>query len=212
MANDETGEPAQALDASEALIADWLRQNLGATITKIDRQGRWRPAWFVEAEADGAPVKLYLRGERTEDFLPYGLRREHDVHRLLEQGGVRVPHVYGFIDDLPGTVMENASGRSNLGTCDDDASRAAILRQLAEQMVLMHSLDPEPFEQAGLRYPSTPRDVTLSQFQDFYDNYARRKQRPDPALEFCSRWVLRNAPCRVHPPGCQSAAPLRCRH
>jgi hypothetical protein len=61
-------------------------------------------------------------------------------------------------------------------------------------MALMHQLDPHPFQQAGLRMPASPRDVTLSQFQDFYDNYSRRKRRPDPALEFCSRWVLRNAP------------------
>lgn len=192
--DDTQAEHAAVGDHAEKLIARWLDENLGARVVRIERQGRWRPAWFVDAERDGVPLKLYIRGERTENFLPYDLRREHAVHELLEAGGVQVPPVYGFIEELPGTVMAHVEGRSNLGTCDDDASRQAVLRQLAEQMALMHGLDTKPFQQAGLRYPDTPRDVTLSLFQDFYDNYSRRKQRPDPALEFCSRWVLRNAP------------------
>lgn len=188
------GELAAGGDEAEKLIVRWVDANLGARVVRIDRQGRWRPAWFVDAERDGKSLKLYIRGERTENFLPYDLRREHAVHELLEAGGVRVPHVYGFIQELPGTVMALAEGRSNLGTCEDEASRESVLRQLAEQMALMHSLDTQPFRQAGLRYPETPRDVTLSLFQDFYDNYAQHKKRPDPALEFCSRWVFRNAP------------------
>ena len=201
MTTEETTQTDRVADTDETenLIARWLDDQLGARIVRIDRQGRWRPAWFVEAERDGKPLTLYIRGERTENFLPYDLRREHAVHELLEAGGVRVPHVYGYIDALPGTVMACVAGRPNLGTCDDDAERAAILKQLAEQMVLMHGLDTTPFKDAGLRLPEKPRDVTLSQFQDFYDNYSQRKKRPDPALEFCSRWVLRNAPDAAEP-------------
>lgn len=196
---EDTRGDAAALGDEEALIARWLDENLGARVVRIDRQGRWRPAWFVEAERDGAPLKLYIRGERTENFLPYDLRREHAIHELLEAGGVRVPHVHGFIEELPGTVMEQVEGRSNLGTCPDEASRQSVLRQLAEQMALMHSLDTAPFRQAGLRYPETPRDVSLSLFQDFYENYSAHKKRPDPSLEFCARWVLRNAPDASEP-------------
>ncbi len=178
----------------EALIVAWIADNLGARVTRIEMQGRWRPAWFVDAERDGERLHLYVRGERTENFLPYGLRREYEVHRCLEQGGIRVPHLYGFIEDLPGSVMDVVPGRPNLGTCDDPQDKDAVLGQLAEQMVAMHALDPQPLVDAGLRLPTEPRDVTLSLFQDFYDNYAARHQRPDPLLEFCAQWVLRNAP------------------
>lgn len=186
-------------EESEEAINRWFRQNLDASVTRIERQGRWRPAWFVDAESGGKPLQCYVRGDRTESFLPYGLRREHAIHALLEQGGLRVAHIYGFIEDLPGTVMARVPGAPNLGTSDNEAHRQSVLRQLAEQMTLMHALDPQPFVEAGLDLPVEPRAVTLSLFQDFYDNYARHRTRPDPGLEFASQWVMRNAPPAAEP-------------
>ncbi len=187
--------PVQTDDGSEeALISGWIAQNLGAQVARIERQGRWRPAWFVDAVRDGKPLPLYIRGERTENFLPYGLRREYEVHRTLEAGGIRVPRLHGYIEELPGSVMDVVPGRSNLFTCDDPAARASILEQLAQQVAAMHALDIEPFRKAGLAVPSEPRAVALSLFQEFYDNYARHQQRADPVMEFCAQWCLRNAP------------------
>jgi len=186
-------------EESEATIRRWFEQNLDARVTRIERQGRWRPAWYVDAESGGEPLQCYVRGDRTENFLPYGLRREHAIHELLEHGGVRVAHVFGFIEDLPGTVMARVPGAPNLGTSQNEAHRQSVLRQLAEQMTLMHALDPQPFADAGLSLPTEPRAVTLSLFQDYYDNYARRRTRVDPGLEFASQWVLRNAPPAAEP-------------
>ncbi len=148
-------------EESEAAIARWFEQNLGARVTRIERQGRWRPAWFVDAERGGEALQCYVRGERTESFLPYGLRREHAIHELFEKGGVRVAKVYGFIEELPGTVMAKVSGAPNLGTSQNEAHRQSVLRQLAEQMTAMHALDPQPFAEAGLSLPQEPRAVTL---------------------------------------------------
>ncbi len=186
-------------EESEAAIARWFEKNLGARVTRIERQGRWRPAWFVDAERGGEALQCYVRGERTESFLPYGLRREHAIHELLEKGGVRVAQVYGFIDELPGTVMAKVSGAPNLGTSQNEAHRQSVLRQLAEQMTAMHALDPQPFAEAGLSLPQEPRAVTLSLFQDFYDNYAQQRTRSDPGLEFAAQWVMRNAPPASEP-------------
>lgn len=180
-------------------IRRWFETNLGAQVTRIERQGRWRPAWYVDADKGGEALQCYVRGERTESFLPYGLQREHTIHELLEEGGVRVAHIYGFIDDLPGTVMARVSGAPNLGTSQNEAHRQSVLHQLAEQMTLMHRLDPRPFAEAGLDLAQEPRAVTLSLFQDFYDNYAKRRTRPDPGLEFASQWVMRNAPQASEP-------------
>ncbi|MCB2047914.1 MAG: phosphotransferase [Novosphingobium sp.] len=183
----------------EAAIRGWFEANLGARVTGIERQGRWRPAWYVDAEGPDGAMQCYVRGERTEQFLPYGLRREHAIHELLEKGGIRVPHIYGFIEELPGTVMARVEGAPNLGTSANEADRQSVLQQLAEQMASMHGLDTQPFADAGLTLPEDPRAVTLSLFQDFYDNYASRRKRPDPGLEFASQWVMRNAPPASEP-------------
>jgi aminoglycoside phosphotransferase (APT) family kinase protein len=199
MALESPPTAVQATDPAERRIADWIGANLGAQVTRIDRQGRWRPAWFVDAVRDGKPLPLYVRGERTESFLPYSLAREYEIQRRLEQGGVRTAHVHGYIGELPGIVMDRVAGRSNLGTADSEADRQAVRAQLVEQMALMHGLDTAPFREGGLRAPDTPRGITLSFFDDAYANYRSRKQRPDPGLEFVSAWVLRNAPDSANP-------------
>jgi aminoglycoside phosphotransferase (APT) family kinase protein len=182
------------LDAAPQIIADWVSAELGAKVVRVERQGRWRPAWYVDAEKDGRPLPLYVRGERTENFLPYGLAREFRVQRLLESGGVRCAHVHGYIEALPGIVMDRVPGRSNLGTADSAADREAVRRELVEQMARMHALDVGPFQEAGLRTPGTAREVTLSFFDDIYGHYRALRRRPDPGLEFVSAWVKRHAP------------------
>ena len=52
-------------EESEEAIKRWFRQNLDASVTRIERQGRWRPAWFVDAESGGEPLQCYVRGDRT---------------------------------------------------------------------------------------------------------------------------------------------------
>ena len=54
----------------EKAIVDWLRRQLGAEVTRIERQPRWRPAWFVDAERGSESLRLYVRGERI-DALDY---------------------------------------------------------------------------------------------------------------------------------------------
>jgi aminoglycoside phosphotransferase (APT) family kinase protein len=185
----------QAGATAEQVIALWLARHLDATITRIDRQGRWRPAWFVDAvTSDGSALPLYIRGEREQSSGSHGLRREYEVHRAMEAGGVIVPRLYGFIEELPASVMAMVPGRSNLDTCEDAAARDRILGELAGQMALIHSLDIAPFQEAGLALPDNAQDSALALFDPFHDSYQRYHQRPDPTLEFCARWVLRNVP------------------
>ncbi len=200
MAMQDVMEAGALGGADEQLIARWIEANLGATVERIEKQGRWRPAWFVDARTrEGADLPLYIRGQRTESFLPHGLRREYEVHRAMAEGGVIVPTLYGYIEELPASVMALVPGRSNLFTCDDPVAKDKILGQLAEQMALIHSLDIEPFRKAGLALPESSREIALSLFDEYHANYQRHHQRPDPAIAFCARWVLRNVPEATEP-------------
>jgi aminoglycoside phosphotransferase (APT) family kinase protein len=190
----------EAAGGPERSIVEWVERELGDRVERLERQGRWRPAWHVDLNRQGRREQLYVRGERVENFLPYSLEREYRIHRLLEAGGVRVPHVHGFIETLPGVVMDRAPGRSNLATADSSGDFEAVRRELVEQMALMHSLPVEPFVAAGLRAPETPRATSLSFFDDVHANYLRGRRRPDPAMAFVAGWVLRNAPEAAEPP------------
>ena len=48
---------------AEQTIDFWLREHLGAQVTSITRQARWRAAWLVDIERDGIPLPLVVRGE-----------------------------------------------------------------------------------------------------------------------------------------------------
>jgi aminoglycoside phosphotransferase (APT) family kinase protein len=183
----------------EQTIRDWLEANLDGEVVKMERQGRWRPAWFIEMTTNGATRSLYVRGARMHNHLPYGLEREFSIHQLLEQSGVKVPHLQGYIQEVPAIVMDRVPGRHDLRHADSEADRESVCRQLIHQMAKMHRLDTGPFRTIGLRYPGTPRETTLSFFDDVYDHYRRTKGVPNPRLEFLSGWVKRNAP----PANCQ---------
>jgi aminoglycoside phosphotransferase (APT) family kinase protein len=190
---DERPTEVAASADSERIITDWIESRIGGRVGRIERQGRWRPAWHVDVVQNGAIRPLYVRGERMEQHR-YSLAREYQIHRLLEEGGVRTAHVHGYIDDLPAIVMDRVPGRPDLRTADNDADREAIRVQFVEQMALMHGLDVAPFRALGMHAPDTPRDVTLSFFDGVHPIYRARKTRPDPALEFGLSWVLRHAP------------------
>jgi aminoglycoside phosphotransferase (APT) family kinase protein len=178
----------------EKSITQWIERNVGGEVIKISRQGRWRPAWFVDMKENGAVKELYVRGARLHDFLPYRLDREFRIHQMLERGGIKVAHLYGYIPDVPAIVMDKVAGRHDLRHARTEENRQSVRRQLVRQMVKMHQLDTQSFREIGLRYPSNPRDTTLSFFDDMYTFYRQRKRIPNPRLEFLAGWLVRNAP------------------
>ena len=50
--------------STERRLAQWLEKNIGGNVTSMERQGRWRPAWFVDMED--------LRGAVQTDRLAMG--------------------------------------------------------------------------------------------------------------------------------------------
>src|SRR5690242_15604523 len=103
----------------EALVVEWIEAKIGP-IRTISRQGRWRPAWFVEVDDDGETVPLYVRGARGARFPPMPLSYEGEVQKLLAEEGVRVSKLYGYVEGLPALVMEQLRGRPNIATADSD--------------------------------------------------------------------------------------------
>ncbi len=93
----DTQDSASTDDAAlERRLTDWLEKNLGGKVTGIERQGRWRPAWFVDMEDTNGPKRSYVRGERTSKSVMFPLRYEYNILNVLEANGVPVPHVYGI--------------------------------------------------------------------------------------------------------------------
>ena len=181
-------------DETEQAIADWVSSEMGGELVDLERQGRWRPAWYGTVRTAAGVLPIYVRGERSTSGSGFPLEREYTIHRLCEEGGIKVPHLYGFIAELPAMVMERVRGRHDLRHAESENDRESVRRQLAREMAKMHKLDTAPFIAAGFHCPETPTETTLA----FY-SHAMKAPRPanpvpNPRLAFLERWVARNTP------------------
>ena len=180
--------PIPAASRVEALV--------GGRIVGIEKQERWRLAWFLDVEKPGGErVGVYFRGDRgVEQHGVYPLEHEYEVLRVLEAHGIPVPHVYGFCDEPRGIVMERAAGRANLATAVDEAERRAVLDHYVEILVAMHRIDPAAFEALGIPRPRTAEALGLGDLPRWEKSFRARKKAPEPLIEFVLRWLHENAP------------------
>jgi hypothetical protein len=171
-------------DSSQQVVLSWVEKHIGP-VKRVERQGRWRPAWFVDALKDGRTLPLYVRGDRGGGGWPsMPLSFENELFKTFEAVGVRVPHVYGFINEIPAIVMDAAQGRSNLRTADSKADQDAIRSQLVDQLIMIHRIDPELLRAAGAPYLKSASDRALFYYRGGEKIYLSRKRRPAPMMEF----------------------------
>ncbi|MCW2527113.1 MAG: putative Aminoglycoside phosphotransferase [Pseudonocardiales bacterium] len=190
MSQDETITSA----AVDAKVKDWLERELGPVIS-MERQERWRPAWFAEVEMDGGTRKIYVRGHRGGKYRDLiTLEQEADVLRILYRHDVPIAKVHGMIADPPAIVMDRLAGRVNLATAVDDEEREAVLDQYVEAMRKMHEIDVEEFRAIGLPIPVDQKDASLAFYGRAMDSYREFKSGPSPMIEFVWLWMQRNYP------------------
>jgi len=183
-----------AQDATEQRLVAWLEQTIGGSVTALERQKRWRPAWYAEVQTAKGPVPLYVRGDRTSKSIPAPFELEYRILQVLKRNGCPVPHMYGLCPDPVAIVMERSPGRCDLSTADNDDDRRSVMDDYVRALVQMQAIDPHQFEAVGAMYPKTPEEIGLNQFERFEAMYRAAKSRPEPGLEFIIRWVKRNVP------------------
>jgi aminoglycoside phosphotransferase (APT) family kinase protein len=177
----------------QSKVVRWIEANIGPVLT-ITRQGRWRPAWFAEAEAGGERLPLYIRGDRGGRWPPLPLSYEARAHQLFADCGIRVPRLYGYVEDVPALVMARVPGRPNLATAKDEATRERLREQLVDQMRKIHEIDPARLVAVGSPDPKDPREITLCHYRQAEALYLAGERLPSPDIEFVRGWLNRNAP------------------
>lgn len=193
--SDAQGTTPDYGEAEEARLRAFVTATVGGTITRMERQVRWRPAWFVDVERDGKLLALHLRGDRAGDVAIFpDLRRESDVIALLGEQGIAVPRIYGYCEDPPCILMDALPGSRDMALAADDAARSAVVRDYIAQVVAMHALPVEPFVAKGMHLPQGAQEIALVGLEAYLPLYRRTKSRPEPMLEFVIGWIRRNVP------------------
>ena len=190
----KTAEPDYGA-AGELKLRQFVEQITAGTITRMERQVRWRPAWFVEVQRGTETLQLHLRGDRGGDVSIFPeLQREADVISVLGEHGIKVPKVYGVCQDPPCIVMDAISGSRNMADAASDAERSAIAREYMGQVAAMHQVPVAPFVAKGIRLPEGAEAISLAGLEAYLPLYLRTKSRPEPMLEFVLGWIRRNVP------------------
>lgn len=179
----------------EARLRAFVETTTGGRVTRMVRQVRWRPAWFVDVEREGQLLPLHLRGDRGGDVNIFpDLKREADVIDVLHAHGVAVPRIHGYCEDPPCILMDALPGTRNVADAPSEADRQRIARDYMEQVAKMHRVPLAPFLARGLHVPQGPEQIALVGLEAYLPHYRRTKSRPEPLLEFVQRWLRRNVP------------------
>lgn len=187
----------------EQKLCACVEQLTNGKVVKIDRQLRWRPAWFLEVKTkDGQLLKVHARGDRESDVLPFPeLKREADILTVLEEQGIPVPHVYGMCEDPVAIIMETVPGTRDVASAASDEERRSVARQYIDAIAKMHHLPVEPFVEKGIRLPKGAEEIALVGLEAYFPLYAKHKSKPEPLIEFALRWLKMNIPQHRTTPG-----------
>jgi aminoglycoside phosphotransferase (APT) family kinase protein len=167
----------------------------GGHVIEMERQVRWRPAWFAKVKHGNETLHVHVRGDRKSDILPFPeLRREADILQVLEQHGIPVPHIYGMCDDPPAIIMETVPGTRNVSLAANAEERRSVARQFIEAVAAMHRLPIEPFVAKGIKRQTTPHEIALAGLEAYWPLYEKNKRGPEPLIEFAVRWLRAHVP------------------
>lgn len=181
-------------DAAVGRLREAVERLMGGRIVAMERLVRWRPAWSVRLERDGAELRVHLRGDRGGDVAIFpDLKREADIVATLRSHAIPVPQVHGFIADPPCIVMEEVAGTRDFSALDAQ-TKSAVGRTYMQSLAAMHALPLEPFADIGISAPSGAEAIALVGLDAYMPQYRRTKSRPEPLLEFVIGWLRRNVP------------------
>jgi len=177
---------------NEQTIGAWISGQLGARVVSITRQARWRATWLVDAERDGVPLPLVVRGERGADIpLQFPLQHEMSFQSTLAAQGIPVPTVYGWIEELPAYVMARVEGQPGFDGLSVD-QRDAVMREYMATLARLHRLPLEPFVVAGVERAASAAASGRFGLERFESIWRTGKSAPNPLLEFMLGWLRRN--------------------
>jgi hypothetical protein len=173
-------------------VKDSVNEALGVRVLDVRRQTRWRPTWFVDAERDGEPLALVVRGERVDTEL-FSLQHEVVFHRIVESHGIRVPKIHGWLDDLGAVVLERVPGKPDFDGIGIEA-RDVIVDEYLQLLAAVHALDVQEFVDAGIFHPDAGDDPAFVGHLRFERLWRAKKRYPHPFMEFCLGWLHRHPP------------------
>lgn len=196
---DQRDFEAQSLEG----IDNWISTVLGGKVRDVRRLERWRPQWKVTYTVGDDTRAVLFRGDRPNAG-EHDLRFEMEVMEVLEANGIKVPHIYGWVDTPKAFVMDwietddRAPGMLHTAIENPDKmtdERWQAMLSYMEHLASLHAVPVSEFthiKQLGSP-PQTASDIALRATERMYQAgiYTRNI---DTTFEFLQVWLRRNVP------------------
>ena len=188
-------DAATSAATDELKLSAFVEQVTGGRVLSMQRQIRWRPAWFVDVARGSETLHIHIRGDRNSNILPFPeLRREADILEVLEAHGIPVPHIWGVCPDPSAIIMDAVPGTRDVAQAASDQERRSIVRQYATAVAAMHRIPVDDFVARGIELPRGAEAIALAGLSAYGPLYRQTKKRPEPLIEFAVRWLRSNVP------------------
>ncbi|MFN8531897.1 MAG: phosphotransferase family protein [Anaerolineae bacterium] len=198
-----------SLEQLHQRLTDFLQQQTGQSVTVTHTAplagGASRDMWRIDAQIDGVPQTFVLRRDLPTQMLDSALTRaqEFAIMRAAYDAGIKVarprflgddPSILGGAFFLMDYVEGIAIGRKVVSAPDLAYAREVLPAQMAEQLALIHRLNPAEFS-----FLARP---VQSAAQDAIDQTARTLEVlgiRSPVFAFCLHWAARHLPVESEP-------------
>jgi aminoglycoside phosphotransferase (APT) family kinase protein len=176
----------------EQQIAPWVAEVTGGAVTRVERQPRWRPCWWVDIERDGKRIPLYLRGNRVGFGAANDVFREARAAEAMAVAGVPAARVWGQSTELDVVLWDALPGVDNANVPDDE--RPAARRAFAEVLARLHRADPDLFIHQDRTRPVGERAIATADHDFWVKVWQNTQKHPEPLITFVERWLTETMP------------------
>lgn len=193
--------PAESDFSDEKKIARWVEANVGGTVTSVVKLRRWRPVWRVDIAENGLQRSVLAKGNRPWESIPFSLWHEMRLNQILEDHGIKVPHVYGMVDGVEAFVMDWIDGGRDAGLVQQSiefgstmsADRWQASLKYMDVLAKIHAIPVSAFADTEAGNPQGAAALALDQYERNYQLLVKRDG-VDAMIEFFTLWLRRNYP------------------
>ncbi len=180
----------------------WVEQTAACRVTGVEKQGRGRPAWFIDAQSDSGPKRLYLRGDRGIEKginRHYPLSREAKLIVALAPHGIPVAGTYGYNAEHRALLQDFVEGGVHFHHIEDDDERNRTGDDFMRVLARLHKIKPAELNLPADEYfvPTTPAEHALHDLELWERTHFESIEEPEPFMRFALRWLKTHVPDHV---------------
>ena len=174
-------------------MTDWIAEAGGGRITHLKRHIARREAWVVDVtRPDGSVAEYFLRLDRDGDGSgTHSVKSEAKVQTALVETGMKVPAICAWNEDLQAALHQRMPGRADLDNAEAE-EQASVLEDFIQQLVLLHSLDPDSLGLDHMPIPTTSAECALGEIE-FVEQFLGGMV-TDPLYTYSLQWIRNHVP------------------